>query len=605
MDDKNKRTSENGPIKEKVEAKYKEIIGIMQDAVTKLENIKGINSEFSDYQKQLVETLRTGIQNVQRESQNSLNNIPWDKLVIAFFGETNAGKSTIIETFRILFEEDKNRNEDGLIVGDGQRDFTKEYHSYDMSINNAPFTLIDVPGIEGDESDFKEIIKEALNKAHCVFYVHGQSTKPDSATAEKIKKYLGNWVNVYSIQNVRGGADNYDKEEDRQTLLTEIVRKNELLIEDVFKNILGSEVYIGNIPVQALLAMCAKANFPTSRQRFCKTQKKLIDYFGNPDKIFEFSLFDILINTVKDLSCNITKEIAESNKQKLIALAKRTKMSLKDFLQEKSNNINVYSEKLKGLKEFAKTLLESTEENLNIKIKNTIYYDFDILEQSIAYTIDNQKKKKIKAGIDQKTQDFEVKLQSDVILCIKNELKLMKEKFDQKKNSLDGISLNANISTDWNLNNKMNVDSAIEELYINLDDIGDVALDIAKMSSICAGIGCLWGPLGAGFGAGIGVLLGAITSFFKKHRGHHGRDEVKHLISEQINDSRDKLMDSDFFINMTNSINLKLDDQKRIITNKIESEIKNLSIILENLSDIKKQIDEYIDNLNYTNYGTI
>ena len=31
----------------------------------------------------------------------------WDQFTIAFFGETNAGKSTIIESLRILFEEKK------------------------------------------------------------------------------------------------------------------------------------------------------------------------------------------------------------------------------------------------------------------------------------------------------------------------------------------------------------------------------------------------------------------------------------------------------------------------------------------------------------------
>ncbi|MGB4488788.1 MAG: hypothetical protein WBI95_25280 [Pseudomonas veronii] len=38
----------------------------------------------------------------------------WDNFTIAFFGETNAGKSTIIESLRILFEEKKRQ---ALICG--------------------------------------------------------------------------------------------------------------------------------------------------------------------------------------------------------------------------------------------------------------------------------------------------------------------------------------------------------------------------------------------------------------------------------------------------------------------------------------------------------
>ena len=77
----------------------------------------------------------------------------WDKLVISFFGETNAGKSTIIETFRILFDSNRPLASDGNIVGNGESDYTKEYHEYDLKINGLPFILIDVPGIEGNAMD--------------------------------------------------------------------------------------------------------------------------------------------------------------------------------------------------------------------------------------------------------------------------------------------------------------------------------------------------------------------------------------------------------------------------------------------------------------------
>lgn len=37
-------------------------------------------------------------------------NAEWENFVIAFFGETNAGKSTIIESLRILFNEESRQN---------------------------------------------------------------------------------------------------------------------------------------------------------------------------------------------------------------------------------------------------------------------------------------------------------------------------------------------------------------------------------------------------------------------------------------------------------------------------------------------------------------
>lgn len=76
----------------------------------------------------------------------------------------------------------------------------------EMTIDGIPFTLIDAPGIEGNEEDYKDEIKEALSKAHCIVYIQGENKAPDAAIANKIKKYLNNWVKIYSAFNVRGGV---------------------------------------------------------------------------------------------------------------------------------------------------------------------------------------------------------------------------------------------------------------------------------------------------------------------------------------------------------------------------------------------------------------
>ncbi|EMH46562.1 hypothetical protein HMPREF1437_01125 [Helicobacter pylori HP116Bi] len=41
--------------------------------------------------------------------------------------------------------------QDGAIIGDGRSDFTLETRSYTLKHGNKTFTLLDVPGIEGDE----------------------------------------------------------------------------------------------------------------------------------------------------------------------------------------------------------------------------------------------------------------------------------------------------------------------------------------------------------------------------------------------------------------------------------------------------------------------
>ena len=297
------------PSKESIEQGFKGLIDLLNETRSELYNIKGLNVQMSELMKPFHRVIEQEILKAQEEMINSMEHIRWDRLVIAFFGETNAGKSTIIETLRILFESNRTKGNDGIIVGDGRQDFTKDYYEYSLSINDTPFTLIDVPGIEGDEQEFKGIITYALRKAHCIFYVQGHNKKPDETTANKIKNYLGDWVNVYSIQNVRGAVTDYDEENDRIMLQNENVLKNGVLIEQRFSEILNG-VYKGNIQLQALLAMCSKASFSPKRQDLLKTQQKLLKYFGSEDAVFQFSEFQNIINLIDAKSTNFKLELA-------------------------------------------------------------------------------------------------------------------------------------------------------------------------------------------------------------------------------------------------------------------------------------------------------
>ena len=294
--------------KNDIDNAYDKLINIISNAYSDISRLNGINSIFDIVQYNMCQVLKTKLQNTKTMLNKVKNETIWDNLVIAFFGETNAGKSTIIETFRILFDPNR-KKEDGLIVGDGQHDFTKTYSEYKLSINGKPFTLIDVPGIEGKEEDFRDVIKTALHKAHIVFYINGHNKKPDEGTAKKIKDYLGDWVKVYSVYNVRGSVSNYDEEEERDTLLTKGVKKTESLIMAEFKRILG-DVYVTNLTIQAKLAMCARASFSKKRQDLINDRQKLLKYFSNsPDKILQFSQFQTVINIVENKTVNFKQEI--------------------------------------------------------------------------------------------------------------------------------------------------------------------------------------------------------------------------------------------------------------------------------------------------------
>jgi len=105
-----------------------------------------------------------------------IKELDWDTLHVAFFGETNAGKSTLIEALI---------GGDGRTIGDGRKDFTRTIKNFRF---DQKIQIMDMPGIEGDEKKVRKEIWKATNKAHVIFYVYPDTKEPERGTLEKIKK---------------------------------------------------------------------------------------------------------------------------------------------------------------------------------------------------------------------------------------------------------------------------------------------------------------------------------------------------------------------------------------------------------------------------------
>lgn len=172
---------------------YRKAIESISQAKIKHNKLITIQKEFIDELKSVFLEIQTNINELRKE-------IVWDHLVVGFFGETNAGKSTTIETLRLKYGKGDRNWVHGAIVGDGQADFTKDASEYELDIDGKHVTLIDIPGIEGDESKYAAVIKKALRRAHYVFYVHAKSQQPDEKIAFRIKEYLADWT-ARSIQS--------------------------------------------------------------------------------------------------------------------------------------------------------------------------------------------------------------------------------------------------------------------------------------------------------------------------------------------------------------------------------------------------------------------
>ena len=566
-----------------VEKEYQELICMIKKAIENVDCSGTINQQSKEFKSKLPTTLKEKFFYVQKSIEQSKKDMRWDKLVISFFGETNAGKSTIIETFRILFDPNRPQASDGVIVGDGQSDFTKEYHEYDLSIDNHPFILIDVPGIEGNEADFKDGIKKALSKSHCVFYVHGHNKPLETPIIEKIRSYLGDWVQVYSIYNVRGGINNYDEPEERENLLNESIVKIENEIKSVFHNSLGN-VYKGNITLQALLAMCAKASFSPERDDLSRKQKKLLEFFESANGILKYSQFQTLINQVQQKAENFVDEILSSNILKVKSLKKEISKELDSIITE--SGMGPYMSQLNQFESDLEYITGLTTRNLSNRVNSLITLKFDSTMQKVNEIIASKSKNK-KEQLASCISNLAADIQKNIPQIVNECSKRWNEFVEMKSSNFDGFDNLSLQITRIQKKGDLNIDfsEVLKKLEISLQDVGGFAA--------AAGGGALVGAVGGPIGAAIGGVVGGASYIGKKYIfGDHGVGEAQQIAKQNLMDCKYKFkyeVDGrveemqEKFINRKKEISL-------IVQNELHSVEEILSIITEMKVRFKKVV---------------
>ena len=599
LSDKNK-SSQSLSSKDEIKKAYKTLHDILQSTQLDVFDLNGVNSQFNTVKEKIAFAFDSKIKEAKKELDVALKDTVWDNLVIAFFGETNAGKSTIIETFRILFD-DKRKKEDGLIVGDGRHDFTKTYEEYHLSIAGHPFTLIDVPGIEGDEAEFKDVIKTALHKAHCVFYVQGHNKKPDRATAEKIKKYLGDWVKVYSIYNVRGGVSNYDEEEERETLITPGILKAESLIRAEFKTILG-DVYAGHVTLQGLLAMSAKASFSSKREDLISGQQKLLKYFGgSADKVLEFSQFKTLITLVEQKSSNFKSEIIEANKQKLISLAGNIATDIELVMESQKSYLANLESNLRTInREVCNNSMDSALRNITNKTRNAITSAYGELKSEIFDLIDNEPSN-INQLAEQYQEDVIENLENRIKSIVNDELKKVRDTANRKIKDLDGVNIKPiQFNQSIDLETEIDFSGALGELDIDLADVLSWTAKTAGTAATGALVGSFIPGIGTLIGAGVGAFVGGIAHACS---GDGGKADARKSVSDAIGKATQRAKNN--VKSMLAPVIRDMDIQKRQLTNSVKTELTNIEELQETLDTFDVEMSEFVNGLKHKHYGRI
>ena len=634
----------------KTKRDYNEISAQLRAAIKQIQKIPSSTNEFQKIKQSFVDTLSAQLSRTHLEANNTLNSTEWDKLVIAFFGETNAGKSTIIETFRILFDETERHKNihasffkrlknayyeipreghsrayeifieciklfdvrkwfrhieyavDGIIVGDGRHDFTKIYKEYEMNISGKPFVLIDVPGIEGNEDDYKDEIKIALSKAHCVFYVQGHNKTTDSATAEKIKKYLRNWVKVYTIYNVRGSADAYDTPEERVNLVTDDVRKVCVGIEKSFSDILGDS-YGGNTVTQGFLALSAQANFSPKRADLIRKQNKLLTFFNSRDELYQFSRFDSVVSLVNEKASNYTNEIYEANKDKLVALSKHTIFFIVVELNNQKGTIEKYCGLLNNYRREVDTYYNSASHRIEIQLREKCDDEFRKLKESV-FTIISDDEPEKKERIAGQVNTTSGSLREGIFHILKTENEELNKRLKESERKLKGLPIG--ILNFEHLNNEspnisININDFLEHLEISFGDVFNFGMNVAGSAAAGATLGSFIPGIGNLVGGIIGGFLGAAKSLFTSDGGvGKAQEEARKKIDEASFRAWDDIQK-----NVVYKIKNDFNKQTTKTSAVVNDALSNISKLDSAINEAKKRILDFENKMKTEQYGSV
>lgn len=537
---------------------------IINEYLEKLETIKTIKFKTKD--KKLEESFENikksvfkGVKDVKFNIDEVLNKAEWDKLNIALFGETNAGKSTLLEVLS---------NGDGNTIGNGRKDFTQTVHIHkDKSIN-----IIDMPGIEGKEDTVISSIKEAVNKVHIIFYVIGTNKEPEETTIRKIKEMLHDNMKVYTIINIRGRVSQYKRKFSKGELglVDDNTRIVEERVKSKFREILGKN-YVTNINVQAHLGLLA--NESLDREAFRSDQNKALELFKSKEKIIKFSELNSLNDIIADLSSTFNDEIRVSNIYKFLGLfGTIEKNILNEYVNFKSCMDNMSKLADNYLEEVMRTIkkYKGIIKRENKKYLDNLEYD---LKNLLSTAIEN---KYSQNEMDSRFREIKNKSLENLNEEIKAHMNQMKKEILDKLKEFE-IRLDIGIKY-FNFEDSFDFESIIDSLKVDfkyvLGQIVDVGLSIAGILASFA-----INPF-----LGIATLLmGVIRKFFdwvtgdtsrKKREAFSKRSRKIELLIREI-ESKVESNQSKIFRDIDHKIKISI--------SKIQKEIANYSRISDSL----------------------
>ncbi len=578
---------------------YIDVEKSIKDLQKIFENTDGADERLRAFSQEALEKFKNLESESLKELESLKNNEEWEKFTIAFYGETGAGKSTLIECLRLFFKEPgkmdqqerfkrlyanmKNPNyvknyrgnehaeleklQDGAIIGDGRSDFTKETKSYTLKHNNQSFVLLDVPGIEGDEKKVKQEISNATQKAHAIFYVTKTPTPPQKGeekkegTIEKIQKQLGSQTEVYTlynkpINNPRAFKDGLIDENEKESLRD---------LDKKMENILGKH-YEGHQIVSAQMAFYGLSSALLPESDFYKNRQKFLEFFKVEELLLKSQFKQLGKFIAGTLLENSRKKIIESNCNKALKVIEKLQKTIVTTIDRQ---INPTIKELKNDQLEARDNLDRSRDKFVSNLRNSVFRTIDRFESDFRI--------EMHAHIDDDIEDdecerkFEVEIQQGMKELGENIKKRFEKDEEQFRKDLqeDVEQFKERIKDSLAMLERINIDSGFDPNF-NTHSAFDFNIDT---DSGINGLGLLGSMAGLGFGifnfrnpigwASIGLgAIGVVKSLWNFFDSDYKKSQQRKEVDKNLNKVCEKIEEK--------TIN-QLKSYKKIIFEKVES----------------------------------
>ncbi len=606
---------------------------IYLDVKANIENLQNIFKNTDDRDEKLKRFNQEALevfQKLERESLKELeslkNNEEWENFTIAFYGETGAGKSTLIECLRMFFKEqskvvqqerfkrlysnyqenyqnDERKKQailnelhslqDGAIIGDGRSDFTLKTRSYSFQYNHQNFTLLDVPGIEGNEKKVIDQISNATQKAHAIFYVTKTPNPPQKGeegkrgTIEKIQRQLGSQTEVWTIfnkpiNNPRAFKDGLIDENEKESL--KILNKE-------MKNILGKH-YMGHQIVSTQMAFYGLSSALLPESDFYKNKQKFLKDFKAEELLYQSHFKPLAEFIAEELLKNSRAKIIESNCNKALKAIEKLQEAIKTTIEKW---IDPMIKEAQEHQQEARYNLDRSTEKFILNLTNSAFSKIDQFKSDL--------REKMYAHINKNIEDEECKeiFKNELIQGIETLHEYIKWRFRECEERFDGEIKEAIKQLEYRIKDSL---AMLEHISIdrgfNLNFDTDSGIDGTKLATSIGGLGLLgifnaWNPMGW-FALTIGIIAGlvgiarSIWSFFSSR---YQRSQQRKEVDKNLHQICEKIVQD---------VKSRLESRKKDIWEKIEKLKANLRPV-DNYERMKRQLEEAHEKLGYISHN--